>query len=108
MRGARLESWKEIAALCLPKSHSAVFTSVTLLHCAQNLPQYQFAKDTVRTIDSSCCPLFAQQKLQRQVVLAVGLRDPALPAGFRDGQLSRPLEHSVAFMISYGQKSQMH
>ena len=27
------------------KSHSAVFTNVTLLHCAQNLPQYQFARD---------------------------------------------------------------
>src|SRR5260370_20313208 len=29
------------------KSHSAVSTNVTLLHCAQNLPQYQFARDTV-------------------------------------------------------------
>ena len=29
------------------KSHSAVFTNVTLLHCAQNLPQYQFARDKV-------------------------------------------------------------
>jgi hypothetical protein len=27
------------------KSHSAVFTNVTLLHCAQNLRQYQFARD---------------------------------------------------------------
>jgi len=27
------------------KFHSAVFTNVTLLHCAQNLPQYQFARD---------------------------------------------------------------
>jgi hypothetical protein len=27
------------------KSHSAVFNNVTLLHCAQNLPQYQFARD---------------------------------------------------------------
>jgi hypothetical protein len=27
------------------KSYSAVFTNVALLHCAQNLPQYQFARD---------------------------------------------------------------
>jgi hypothetical protein len=29
------------------KSHSAVFTNVTLLHGAQNLPQYQFARDRI-------------------------------------------------------------
>jgi len=29
------------------KSHSLVFTNVTLLHCAQNLPQYQFAMDSL-------------------------------------------------------------
>jgi len=27
------------------KSHSAVFPNVALLHCAQNLPQYQFVRD---------------------------------------------------------------
>jgi hypothetical protein len=26
------------------KSHSAVFTNVTLVHCTKNLPQYQFAR----------------------------------------------------------------
>ena len=30
------------------------------------------------------------RKLQRQMVLAVGPRDPALLAGFGDGQLSSP------------------
>ncbi len=29
------------------KSHSMVATNVTLLHCAQNLTQYQFAKDKI-------------------------------------------------------------
>ena len=37
---------ERIAAGCAyRKPHSAVFTKVTLLHCAQNLPQYQFARD---------------------------------------------------------------
>jgi uncharacterized BrkB/YihY/UPF0761 family membrane protein len=32
--------------LCLPKIPFCGFHQCTLLHCAQNLPQYQFARDT--------------------------------------------------------------
>jgi hypothetical protein len=31
---------RQIGDCAYRKSHSAVFTNVTLLHCAQNLPQY--------------------------------------------------------------------
>ena len=40
-----------IAACAYRKSHSAFSPTVTLLHCAQNLPQHQFAGDRVRAGD---------------------------------------------------------
>jgi hypothetical protein len=44
---------KKISVCAYRKSHSAVFTNVTLLHCAQNWPQYQFARDTLRAIEQN-------------------------------------------------------
>ena len=38
---------EDLVSCAYQKSHSAAFTNGTLLHCAQNLPQYQFARDRV-------------------------------------------------------------
>jgi hypothetical protein len=51
---------------------------------------HPLGRDPVRTIDSGHCQHLAQRKLERQMVLAVSPRDPALLAGFRDCQLSSP------------------
>src|SRR5260370_18609570 len=46
LRTPLMKRWSTVCAY--RKSHSAVFTNVTLLHCTQNLPQYKFARDRIR------------------------------------------------------------
>jgi len=38
---------EDLVSYAYQKSHSAPFTNGGLLHCAQNLPQYQFARDRI-------------------------------------------------------------
>jgi hypothetical protein len=44
---------EDLVSCAYQKSHSAAFTNGTLLHCAQNLPQYQFARDRSKVRSSS-------------------------------------------------------
>jgi ATP-dependent Clp protease ATP-binding subunit ClpB len=55
------------------KSHSAVSTNVTLLHCAQKLPQYQFARDRQDEAVQALVELYQ--------VFCAGLRSPGRPVG---------------------------
>ena len=50
------------------RSHSAVSTNVALLHCAQNLPQYQFARNTFVAKDVS---LIFEQSLKMHLLSAL-------------------------------------
>jgi len=70
------------------KSHSTVFTNVTLLHCAQNLPQYQFARQLHQTVEGAsshhwCLLLHWTAKVEIEALSSSQFRSPAAssPAG---------------------------
>ena len=64
------------------KSHSAVFTNVTLLHCAQNLPQYQFTRDTVEKAIAAFSVPYADQNEKDHAAMKRAIREGKVKAVF--------------------------